>query len=159
MQCELCGRDSGESCRPALIDGVKMYLCPSCIKHGQAIKETHGTPTHVHKSLVKRTIRRREKDVFEKMNIELVPDWAERIKKARKQKGLTREQLGFNIGQRTVTISKIENNELRPSDEVAKKLEKGLNITLFEEVKKSDGTTKTSFSSRLTLADFIKKEE
>jgi len=159
MQCELCGNESGEGCKPALIEGVKMYLCPSCIKHGESVKETHGTPTHVHQSLVRRSRRRREKDVYEKMRIELVSDWADKIKKARKKKDITREKLGFNIGERTVTISKIENGELRPSDDIAKKLEKELNIILFEEVKKTDIKTTTSHSSGLTLADFIKKEE
>ncbi len=54
--------------------------------------------------------------------------------------GLSREELGFNIGERTVTISKIENGDLRPSDEIVGKLEKKLGIILIEKVEKTQET-------------------
>ena len=79
------------------------------------------------------------------------------IKKARKKKGLTREDLGFKIGERTVTISKIENGDLRPSDKMIAKLEKELGISLLEEVKKV--TTDHHINTSLTLGDFIRKEK
>jgi len=158
MQCELCGNDCGGRCMPAMVDKVKMVLCPRCIRYGEGVKEIQGSPVHVHKSLVKRSNRLKEKDVYEKMNIELISNWDTAIKDARKQKGLTREQLGFNIGEPTGTISKMEKGELRPSDKVAKKLEKELNITLFEEVKKVTPQHTSSESQGLTLADFIKKK-
>ncbi|HEC92559.1 MAG TPA: TIGR00270 family protein, partial [Candidatus Atribacteria bacterium] len=136
MQCELCGNECGSKGKPAIVDGVKMMLCPSCIKHGQGIKDSDTPPSiNIQRSLLKRSRRIVEKDVYEKMDKELIANWHTVIKNARKQKGLTREELGFKIGERTVTIAKIEKGELRPSDEVAKKLEKQLSITLFEEVK------------------------
>jgi len=36
MQCELCGRDCFE-CRPAVVDGVRMMLCPGCMRYGEAV--------------------------------------------------------------------------------------------------------------------------
>ena len=158
MPCELCGIDCGDRCRPALVDHVKMMLCPKCIQYGEGVKEIQGSPERVHQSLMKRTKKFKEKDVYEKMNIELISDWNTVIQNARRQKGLTREQLGFNIGEPTGSISKIEKGELRPSDKVAKKLEKELDITLFEEVKKVAPTKTSSKSQGLTLGDFIKKE-
>ena len=158
MQCELCGNECSGRCKPAMVDKVKMVLCPRCIQYGEGVKEIQGSPIHVHKSLVRRSNRLKEKDVYEKMNIELISNWDDAIKDARKQKGLTREQLGFNIGEPTGTISKMEKGELRPSDKVAKKLEKELNITLFEEVKKVTARHTSSESQGLTLADFIKKK-
>jgi uncharacterized protein (TIGR00270 family) len=92
------------------------------------------------------------------MNIELISDWNVIIQQARTKKGLSREQLGFNIGEPTASISKIENGELRPSDKVAKKLEKELDITLFEEVKEVNTKSSSSQSQGLTLGDFIKKK-
>ena len=158
MQCELCGNECSGRCKPAMIDNVKMMLCPRCIRYGEGVKETQGSPVRVHQLLMRRRNRLKEKDVYEKMNIELISDWNAAIKNARKQKGLTREQLGFNIGEPTGTISKMEKGELRPSDKVAKKLEKELNITLFEEVKKVTAQPVSSESQGLTLADFIKKK-
>lgn len=160
MQCELCGNDCGDRCRQAEIEGVRMMLCPSCMRHGQGVQEVRDTTVQVQRSLIRRSRRIGHKDVYEGMNRELVNDWGDIIKKARENKGLTREQLGFKIGERTVTISKIENGELRPSDKVAQKLEKELSISLFEEVKAISTTSSTQAGSQgYTLGDFIKFKE
>jgi putative transcription factor len=157
MQCELCGRECG--CRPATVDGVRMMLCPDCMQHGHGI-ETDEFSTSAPKPILERIRRPKVKDVYKDMDKELIYNWNIVIKNAREKKGLSREELGFRIGERTVTISKIENGDLRPSDKTVEKLEKELNITLIEEVKDvrpvgSGG----SRSARLTLGDFIKKKE
>jgi len=91
------------------------------------------------------------------MEKELISNWSEVIKKARKKKGLSREDLGFKIGERTVTISKIENGNLRPPDKMIAKLEKELGISLLEEVKKV--STDHHVRTGMTLGDFIKTEK
>ena len=158
MQCELCG-DEYSKCRPAEVDGVRMVLCPGCMKHGHGVIETNKTSTNVQRSLLTRIRRPKEKDVYEGMDRELVSDWNDLIRNARKKKGISREQLGFNIGERTITIAKIENGDLRPSDKIAMKLEKVLSISLFEEVKKVPSKSSGSQSNGLTLGDFIKTED
>jgi len=156
MQCELCGME-GSGCRPALVDGVRMMLCPGCMKHGKDVKNV--APVDVQKSILGRIKRPRERDVYVEMDKELVSGWNDLIKMTRKKKGLSREKLGFNIGERTITISKIENGDLRPSDEVVGKLEKELGITLVEKVKEVSNVPGGSRSgSGLTLGDFLKTE-
>ncbi len=157
MQCELCGRECG--CRPAMVDGVRMMVCPDCMKHGKGIAVEKHSPSK-NKPLLNRIRRPKEKDVYKDMNKELVSNWEGIIKKARQKKGLSREELGFKIGERTVTISKIENGDLRPSDKVATKLEKELDIKLFEEVSSAPSYLTGGSGSKggLTLGDFIKKE-
>jgi len=158
MQCELCGMDCFD-CKPAAVDGVRMMLCPGCMKYGESVKETVVPPTSVHKPSLDRIRKPKVKDVYEGMNKELVSGWNELIKSARMKKGLSREELGFKIGERTVTIAKIENGDLRPSDEVVKKLEKELGITLVEEVRNIDTGSSGSRSQGLTLGDFLKTED
>jgi putative transcription factor len=159
MQCELCGKECGEAGKSAAVDGVEMILCPSCMRHGKGISQPSGAPGRIQQSLLRRQRRIQPKDVYEKMDKELIDDWGSVIRDAREKKGLSREQLGFSIGERTVTISKIENDELRPSDKVAKKLEKALDINLFEEVKKVTPQKNISaHGSGLTLGDFFKEE-
>lgn len=154
MQCELCGRDS-KGCREASVDGVTMRLCPDCLQHGENVVKTK-TPEKV-KSFISRKVRKSSsKDVYDGMQKELISNWNDIIKDERKKKGLSREDLGFKIGERTVTISKIENGDLRPTDKIIKKLEKELGISLMEEVKKI--STGGQIQSRMTLGDFIKKE-
>lgn len=157
MQCELCGREC--DCRNSTVEGVSMMLCPECMKqHGQSVREaprvSNTTP------ILGRIKRPTQRDVLSEMNKELVSDWNTVIKNAREKKGVSREDLGFKIGERTVTIAKIENGDLRPSDKVASKLEKELDISLFEEVK---SVTKLPsglhHGSGMTLGDFIKQED
>ena len=157
MQCELCGRD-GE-CRPAVVDGVKMMLCPGCMRHGEPVKVVSETPTAIQRPIMDRIKKPRIRDVYKGMNKELVSGWNELIKNARKKKGLSREELGFKIGERIVTIAKIENGDLRPSDKMVSKLEKELGITLIEEVRRVPTGSTGSRSDGLTLGDFIKTED
>ena len=157
MQCELCGKEC--NCRPAIVDGVKMMLCSDCLRHGKVV-DVVAKPITSTRPILQRIKRPKEKDVYKGMNKELVPNWNKLIKSSREKKGLSREELGFKIGERTVTISKIENGDLRPSDKVAEKLEKELGINLFEEV----GGTPSGFGvsqnrNGLTLGDFIKRED
>jgi putative transcription factor len=93
------------------------------------------------------------------MEKELVSNWNHRIEEARKKKGLTREQLGFRIGERTVTIAKLEHGDLRPSDQMIAKLEKELDISLMEEVKVIPTNSQIRTQTGFTLGDFIKTEK
>ncbi len=159
MECELCGREC--ECRPAIVDNVRMMLCPNCMKYGKGITIASAPTASVKKPILERIRRPKEKDVYKDMTKELVPNYNILIKDGREKKGLSREELGFRIGERTVTISKIENGNLKPSDKIAQKLEKELDINLFEEIANAPSyAIKGSGSSRSgrTLGDFIKHE-
>jgi uncharacterized protein (TIGR00270 family) len=157
MQCELCGNECFK-CYSSIVDGVKMMLCPGCMKFGKNIEDTH-VPQKPNKNLNINLKRKKVKDIYVGMDRELISNWAESIKNARIKKNLSREKLGFNIGERTVTIAKIENGDLRPSDKIAEKIEKELSISLFEKIKETPKKISTTHSSGLTLGDFIKTEE
>jgi putative transcription factor len=129
------------------------------MKHGHGVKVSPEPSAVSQKPILERIKRPKEKDVYVNMDKELVSDWNIIIKKAREKKGLSREDLGFRIGERTVTISKIENGDLRPSDKMVKKLEKELDINLIEEVSSAKVSGGTYSGQGLTLGDFIKKEE
>jgi uncharacterized protein (TIGR00270 family) len=158
MQCELCGNECFK-CFSSIVDGVKMMLCPNCMKYGKKIEEKNIVKPQINKNLNIGLKRIKQKDIYLGMDKELVSNWADLIKNARIKKDISREQLGFKIGERTVTIAKIENGDLRPSDKIAEKIEKELSISLFEKVKDIPKKIDTSHSSGLTLGDFIKTEE
>ncbi|MEM2715589.1 MAG: multiprotein bridging factor aMBF1 [Candidatus Thermoplasmatota archaeon] len=144
MKCERCGKDTNRF--RTLIEGSEMMVCRECTKYGIVIPEK--VVAKIKKSLPY------SKDVFEEMNKELVDGWGKKIKEARERKGLTREQLGAKIGEKTITIAKIENEELRPPDETVKKLEKFLEINLFCEV--GSVSLKPRNVKAITLGDLIK---
>ncbi|RLF28643.1 MAG: TIGR00270 family protein [Thermoplasmata archaeon] len=157
LQCELCGKEC-RSCKAAVVDGVKMMLCPDCMRHGEGTKEII-TPANVEKFVLERVKKTRVKDIYENMNKELISDWPQVIKEARIKKGLSREELGFRIGERTVIIAKIENGDLRPSDKMIEKLEKELGISLLEEVKDISVSSRSSTTTGLTIGDLLKTEK
>ncbi len=163
MPCELCGREC-KGCREAIIDGAKMYVCPDCIKYSEGVVPSEPvrqpSPYQASRTIVPRA-KKPERDIFKDkaMEKELVLDWNHRIEEARKQKGLTREQLGFRIGERTVTIAKLEHGDLRPSDQMIAKLEKELGISLMEDVKVVPAGSQVKTRAGFTLGDFIKSEK
>ena len=152
MRCELCGKE--DRLQRVIIEGTEMMVCSSCAAYGK--------PVAVPKRKVPVSIPSSKKeyygkDIFEKMDKEIVPDWGKRIRKARENRGLTRQQLGAMIGEKTNTVAKIENQELRPSDEKAKKIEKLLNSVLFHDVKPA--IIKKKDVRGLTIGDLLKKDE
>ncbi len=154
MQCEMCGKEIS-SPKHVIIDGVKMVVCEQCAKYGKPISPP--PVQHAKKVMMKRRDKTGE-EIFQSMKKVLVEDWAERIKEARIKKGMSREELGAKIGEPTVAIAKMENRDLRPSDETVRKLEKVLGITLFEEM----GEVHLSGSHQskgLTIGDLIKLKE
>jgi len=163
MPCELCGREC-KGCREAIIDGAKMFVCPDCIKYGEGvmqeepIRPTSAPPA---RRLMTPKTQKPERDIYadKAMTKELVSNWNQRIEDARKKKGLTREELGFKIGERTVTIAKLEHGDLRPSDQMIAKLEKELSISLMEEVKAVPTGSQIRPQGTFTLGDFIKTDK
>jgi putative transcription factor len=144
MKCEMCGKDT--KLFRTLIEGSEMMVCRECTKYGIILPEKVAVR-------IKRSVPY-SKDVFDEMKKELVEGWGSKIKEARERKGLTREQLGAKIGEKTITIAKIENEELRPPDETVKKLEKFLEINLFCEV--GSVPLKPKNVKAVTLGDLIK---
>ena len=150
MKCEICGREA--KLRRALVEGVEMMVCQNCSKYGIVLPEKRNIIPKPKKKVIPYS-----KDIFEEMNKELVFDWGKKIRKAREKKGLSREQLGAMVGEKTTTIAKIENEELRPTDETVRKLEKVLEIKLFQEIEHP--ITKSKSTRPLTIGDLLKNEE
>ncbi len=161
MPCELCGKET-KGCKLAIIDGAKIRVCPDCLKYAEGVpEEAKPTPPPVQRFITHRTRQTKPRDIYKDINKDLIPGWNHKIEDARKRKGLTRQELGFRIGERTVTIQKIENGDLRPSDQTITKLEKELQIKLLEEPTADDKTTTpaTTPTSTYTLGDFIKTKD
>ena len=132
-----------------------MQVCGSCAVYGTPVEEKRRvTPAAT-------TTRRVEpysgKDVFAGMDTELIEGWGKKIMQARQRQDMTRERLGSLIEEKTSTVAKIENEELRPSDETAKRIERALVISLFEKVSK--GITQKTEVRGLTIGDLLKQDE
>ncbi len=157
MICELCGKDVPRLHR-VVIEGVILNVCDDCAKFGRELKKNEVPkdvkylPPEVVRERLERRQKRRYKDIDEEEV--LVEDYAEKIRKARVELGMTQDALAKKILEKKTVISKIERGEMRPDDKLIKKLEKTLHITLKEKV--SGVYRKDSKKSQsLTLGDLI----
>jgi len=155
-ECEVCGcQVRGE---PILVQigGAKMWVCPKCSKLGTEIKRPPGAaPPGARPATGKPTPpqRRRTRDVFDMMQGEVVDNFGELIRETRMKKGWSQKDLAHEIKEKENLIKKIETGFL-PEDDVLKKIEKSLEITLIESVDTDIQKVKGS-AMKTTLGDVI----
>ena len=155
-ECEVCGcQVRGE---PILVQigGAKMWVCPKCAKLGTEIKRppraaSPGARPPAGKPVSQQ--RRRPRDVFDMMQCEVVDNFGELVREARMKKGWSQKDLALDIKEKENLIKKIETGFL-PEDNVLKKIEKSLEITLIESVGTDIEKMKGS-SMKTTLGDVI----
>lgn len=161
MNCEMCGKTVAT--RRYMVDKTVMNLGIECSKYGVALDGAApaGSQAAVHQNLEKRAGRMVSRSVYDAQEtMVLVGDYGARIHKAREAKGLSHDQLGNKVSARVPELKHIEAGKLRPSDDVAKKLEKELGITLYEKVEGPaptvSGVKKPGPSAGLTIGDLLR---
>ncbi len=158
MECEMCGKKGGT--RRYLVSGTTMNLGPECAKFGQPLDSpaAPGSQAAVSQNLERRQQRMTSRDVYQQDTWDLVDDYGTKVKAAREKKGWSHDELGNKVSARVPQLKQIESNHLRPSDVLAKNLEKALGITLLEKVEagpaKVQGTQKAG--AGLTIGDLLK---
>ncbi|MBU4491376.1 MAG: TIGR00270 family protein [Euryarchaeota archaeon] len=138
MQCEICGADiKGKPIR-VVVEGSVLDVCGNCARYGKPADK--WTPVSRKISPTERVIvtHKPRRDVFDKLQDEIIPDYAQAIKKAREARGLAIEALASKMMEKATLIRKIEREELIPEDTVRKKLEAALNIKLTERISSQD---------------------
>ncbi len=143
MQCDMC--DSAAKVK-ASIEGAEMNVCDSCASFGRIISKVVTRPT---KKALKRVVPRTEKILLVKKN------FSDIIKSKRETLGLKQEEFAKQIAEKTSVVHQLETGHLKPNVDLARKIEKFLNVSLLEEYEeKYEGGS--SESEGLTIGDFIK---
>lgn len=155
----MCGKVVGT--RRYMVEKTVMNLGLECGKYGTPLDAPAppGSQASMQQGLERRAQRMATKSVFESDPMVLVGDYGARIHKARDAKGWTHEQLGNKVSARVPELKHIEAGKLRPGDELTKKLEKELGITLLERVEGAPESAKPKkgASSGLTIGDLLKE--
>ena len=138
MQCEMCGAEAKGPLKRIKIEGTELLVCASCSKYGTEVQGSprkSATPSvrSSGSSMGGKAPAYRSKDLFDRMGGDLVEDYADRIRDARTELGMTQKELALAMMERELLVKKIEKGELIPEDEVRKKIEKILNIKLLED--------------------------
>ncbi len=162
VRCEVCGRKIHTDPITAVIEGAKLTVCVECSKHGKIVTEdvyaskakpTAKTPTHIPV-----LTQKKKTEVKVEITQEIVQDYSTKIRQAREKLGLTHEDLGKRINEKSSVIGKLETGKITPNNILATKLEHALKIKLLtpitEEKPATLPTPKTA-NREMTLGDLI----
>jgi putative transcription factor len=176
VQCEMCGADT-PSPTTVKIEGAELDVCSECTDFGTEVRQGTSSSTTTKYSTSSSSGSssgsspstasgsggssgsRRRRDMFDEME-ELATDYDRRIREARESRGLSQEELAKGLNEKASLIRKLERGDMLPSDEVQKKLERELDISLLEggsgEETEWEGGSQTG---SYTLGDVVTRKE
>jgi len=139
--CDMCGRQG--SLVAAEVEGIGMSVCQACSKFGVVRKRADEVPVP-------------QKKMHREPALRITENYASLLRKAREKKGLTQEDFAKYLQERESVVAKWEQGRMRPSVDVARRLEKLLGVSLVvEEVEQTFVKEKTR-TEGFTLGDFVK---
>ncbi|MFW9836339.1 MAG: multiprotein bridging factor aMBF1 [Candidatus Thorarchaeota archaeon] len=163
--------------RNVTIEGASMLVCPQCASKfggpstssesrlsstpktrpswtGGPEKQTPSSSGPRRVSAPKPKPRTRSGVLIDDM--ELIEDYAQKIRTARQKKGYSQEELAQKIGERISTLQSIESGRLKPTGKTIRGLERELDISLLEAVGTSPiKVSKSRSSAGPTLGDRV----
>lgn len=144
MDCEVCGRpDAGIM---GVVEGVQMRICDKCAKYASRI--VHREPTEAE-------TRKEGAAKPPSGELEVVEDFAQRIKAARERKGLTRKEFAAMINEKESFLRRIEEGGLTPDEILARKIGKALGIELLGEAYVETPKAERRSAMGITLGDVV----
>ena len=156
--CEICG-SGGSRIRRVNYVGSTVGACEKCLQrlnlNPQPRTQMRSDSTPKQSSKGYRGGGRSGKDIMLRGAKELRRDYAKVITASRESRGWTKIELAAAIGVRLNIIQRVESGN-QPDDDLVKRLEKSLGISLMKEVNPDgDGLISRRSSSGMTLGDFF----
>jgi len=171
-QCEMCGAEQA-SLTTTKVEGAELELCssskvreePSSTSGSKySTSSSSGTPSSGSSSSGSSGGggggdggARRRRDMFDTMD-EIATDYDDRIRSAREAAGLSQEALADDLNEKASLIRKLERGDTLPTDDIQRKLERALDISLVEG-EEVDAEWETSDTGTMTLGDVVKRKE
>lgn len=173
-QCEMCGADK-PSLTTTKVEGAELELCDDCTDFGTEVRtESQGTSTSTKYSTSSSSSSSsssggssgspgsgsssRRRDMYDEMDT-VASDYDERIRSAREDRGMSQEDLANELNEKRSLIRKLERGDVLPSDDVQKKLERALDISLTEGGSTDDSEWSSDSSGSMTLGDVVKRND
>jgi len=149
MRCELCGREIVGKAYLGLVDRATLILCEKCSHRASKIYGTVGNRPPREKAPAPRTREGRQP----RAEVEIVEDYAARVREARERMGLTRDTLAAMLGVKVSVVRRIEEGALVPPVDLAEKIEKTLKVKLLSPVEEEEYSRGESREWNQTLGD------
>ncbi len=152
MYCELCGREISWGYLIE-IEGAKVVACPDCADRGVIIRKVYSPREDQPRA--RRQVKREEGE----KEVVLVDDYARRIRFALEEHGMSVEDLAHRLNESPHYIERIVDGDLKPTEKLARRIEKLLGIELFEEIEEEDELEipeEDETAGEITLGDVVK---
>ena len=164
-ECPICGSVIWGKGQKVLLEGAKITVCQVCAKHGKKVSATQ--PSSKMKFQDEKRRVKTKKGSFNRISdisdVELVSDYAKKIKSTRSARGLTQEKFAQKINEKPSLLRRIESGKAEPTIKLAKKIEKFYNIKLLKKTDEVEVDTrkymKKATGSSLGDIAFIKKKK
>ena len=149
--CDLCGKNSGLI--HAIIEGSMVAVCKECAKFGKVIPVKKPDTYYENRPMKQLIIKKPE-------IIEIVSkDCAQKIKQAMDSLKLKPKKLAKMLGVKESLLKSWESSHIKPSIEMARKLEKFFKIKLIEAYEEKETTKEINLcKTTLTIGDLMKKK-
>ncbi|WP_158056722.1 multiprotein bridging factor aMBF1 [Halorussus halophilus] len=176
VQCEMCGAETG-SPKTIKVEGAELDVCDNCADFGTEVKTQESSSTSTKystsssssssqssgssasSSSSSSSSRSRRSDMFDDMD-EIAQDYDDRVRNARESAGLSQEELANELNEKASLIRKIERGDILPSDDVQRKLESELDISLTMGGSSDDEEWNGGSSTDgTTLGDVVKRKD
>jgi putative transcription factor len=156
MICEICGSEV-RHLRTVVVDRATLDVCERCARFGTPV-ETKAAPAGEKKAPRRATGSRRTSVGRIQTDYDVVDGYGALIRAAREKRGLTQEDLGKKVSEKSSTIHRLESESLAPSIALARKLERFLKVKLLEQAGLEEELTDSLHSSddNTTLGEVIK---
>jgi putative transcription factor len=162
VRCEVCGRKIHTDPITAVIEGARLTVCIECSKHGKIVAQDDyapkAKPTSKAPGRVPVMTQKKKPKVKVEITQEIVQDYSTKIRQAREKLGLTHEDLGKKINEKSSVIGKLETGKITPNNILATKLEHALKIKLLAPITEEKATTLQTpkiADREMTLGDLI----
>lgn len=150
MECETCG--AVDAPYLAIIEGAKMQVCGNCARMGRIITYPKAPPAAKPGSPSSSSAP----TPASKMEFDLVEDFGMVMRNARVKMQLPLPVLAEMLNEKASFLERVEHGATRPSEALARKLEKELGIKLLEQVEAPvQGKFDTRGMKEVTLGDIL----
>ncbi|ADQ67494.1 transcriptional regulator, XRE family [Halogeometricum borinquense DSM 11551] len=175
----MCGKE-----RPSLttvkVEGAELELCDDCSEFGTEVRTESSSASGSTKYSTSSSSgsssssssassgsssssssggsTRRRRDMFDDMD-EIAADYDDRIRQARENNGMSQEDLADSLNEKASLIRKLERGDILPPDNVRKKLERKLDISLVEGGDEEESEWSGGSSTTTTLGDVVKRKD
>jgi len=166
-ECPICGSIIWGKPSHIIVEGVRVTVCQSCSNLGQKISITSSSKAKS-KIFLKKPVKRKsgaipyiakpsvKKD--NELDLQIVSNFAAKIKKAREKYKLTQEKFALKLHEKESLIRSLENGKRIPTISLAKKIEKTYNVKLIEKKKDDESDYRRYIQQKkapTTLGDMI----